>query len=202
MIKVGDIIDKGTSEIPAEVLELDDGTGGHSVWERVGADDKWCCIGTRLVDADGPWVVEVYGPLTVTKVRELKPLPTTKGNCPRCGLPAKLHAIYGVCLLCAAASGWDPKCEACLAESRDYRVSRDDHVVTCDPGRRAKRRQSHGSAPVTLALDQQRQQTVDSFVLLLAHNRFATLAAVLSQVFDAGVEAGRAVDGPLTEVPE
>lgn len=47
-----------------------------------------------------------------------------------------MHPVYDVCLPCAAACGWDPRCEACIAEEKDANLVRDDHIATCDPGRR------------------------------------------------------------------
>lgn len=61
---------------------------------------------------------------------------STAKRCPRCGETRQLGK-YRVCQPCAAACGWDPRCEACIAEEKQHDLVRDDHIATCDPGRRA-----------------------------------------------------------------
>lgn len=56
-------------------------------------------------------------------------------RCPRCAETRITHPTYRVCISCAAECGWDPRCEACLAEDKDSTVKRDDHIATCDSGR-------------------------------------------------------------------
>jgi hypothetical protein len=66
----------------------------------------------------------------------------TAKRCPRCGGEALPLGDVGVCVPCAADCGWDPHCEACAVEARDYRATRVDHIATCGPGRL-------GSAPAS-----------------------------------------------------
>lgn len=68
--------------------------------------------------------------------RQSRPLGPGEEKCPCCGEPAVLGA-YSVCAPCAEANGWDPRCEACIAEDRGNDEHGLQHVATCASGKRA-----------------------------------------------------------------
>ncbi len=68
--------------------------------------------------------------------RQTRPLGPGEEKCPCCGEPGVLGS-YDVCVPCAAANGWDPRCEACISEDRGNDGHGLQHVATCGPGKRA-----------------------------------------------------------------